>query len=126
MTQQLKLTPVANCYRDIFGRRPTGPQLARFIKQYGVTVITTLQLGRGPCPMMEQQQADSLIAANKVAAPVETPPTGAEVHIGCLEAKVEQLTQVVSGQTEALNTVIKANNLLADRLDKVLKSLGAT
>ena len=109
----------------MLNRDVRGKDIPVLITKFGIKVVGEMPLGRGTALMMTATQAASLVAEFKVTAAVETPASPADLHIGVLEAKVEQLTKVVAGQTEAINTLVKQSNILVDKLNKVLTELGS-
>lgn len=102
-------------------------RLDSLIDRYGVTVLHSAPYGRGYARLMSRAQYDELVAKHgkKPAAPAEPEAESeAEIHLGALEAKVDRLEEILRGNTQAINELVKSSNLFADRLGKLLKQLG--
>lgn len=101
-----------------------------FIKQHSIPIAGTVQMGRGTSYLVSKETADEITA---ICARLNAPPVDAsnenknetEIHIGALEAKCDRIETGVKRLHDEVAVLVKANNVLADKLSKVLSSLGA-
>lgn len=112
--------------------KPSASAVLRFIKDYNVQVAATAKVTKGVSFFITHKHAEELRAlimerkAKKLSAvpPVEE-TSETDLHIGALEAKCDRIETGVKRLHDEVAVLVKANNVLADKLSKVLSSLGA-
>lgn len=129
MTQQIKLANISSLYKEMFGSRPQATTLQGFIKQYCITVVSIIPLGKGDGYFMSQEQYDSILRNHNenrrdIRSGQKHEDNPGDLHLAVLEKRIEEQSTVIAGQTQALQMFEKSHNLLVDRLNEVLKQLG--
>lgn len=74
--------------------------------------------------MMTKAQADVLLKEHADARLNRNVRKERDEEANCV--RVDRLEAVIAGQTEAINLLLKSNNLLVAKLDAVLAQLGVT
>lgn len=125
---RLDLVPVSKTLKEL-GHSVRPANLTELIERLHIVVLAQIPLGRGIMPMMSKQQADELLAKAKPPVPEAYQMQKNDLHVAALELKVDKLAErlaaEVKGNTQAMAEMVRASNLLADRLDRVLKEMGS-
>ena len=120
-----KLETVNNCIIALGHSRTSGKYQEALIKKYKINIVAEVRLGRGVARMMKREQMNELIAKHiKTTAKDKADQNDPQIHIFALEAKIDRQSDEILRIYKEMEILIKANNLIADRLNKVLSSLG--
>lgn len=100
-----------------------------YIKKHSIPVAGIVPMGRGTAYLVTQETADEITVVitreNQPATTFNEEPSENEIHIGALETKCDRIELGVKRLQDEMAVLVKANNVLADKLSKVLISLGA-
>lgn len=127
-----KLVHVNKCL-DALGCRPSSPRrLRKKLKELGIEVMAEFPFGRGVSRMMKQSQMDELVALHRtpapqleLLAPESAPPAAPKpFSLALLESRVDAQTAEITKIREELTSLAAANKQLAERLGRILESLG--
>lgn len=126
-----KLVHVNKCL-DALGCRPSSPRrLRKKLKELGIEVMAEFPFGRGVSRMMKQSQMDELVAIHRapapqleLLAPESAPAAPKPFSLALLESRVDAQTAEITKIREEVASLAAANKQLADRLGRILESLG--
>lgn len=121
------LVTVAKCLTALGHGRSSQPEIyEKLIKKYGINVVTEHAFGRGVMRFMMQSQMDELLEKHRpTSRPPEESHDDPQLHVIALENKIAEQGIKIDGLTQSVNELVRSNNFLAERLGKVLHSLGA-
>lgn len=105
-------------------RKATPKELAAFIAKHKIEIVGESRVGRGITRHITQETYDRVIRENP-PKPAEVPEAPIEIHVGAIESKCDRIETGVKRLHDEVAVLVKANNVLADKLSKVLNSLGA-
>lgn len=96
------------------------------IKRRGITITAEIPYGRGFLRLITPEEARRVREKFGVKEAETKTSVDPQVHITALEAKVDRLQATLQSNTDAMQLLLKQNNILCDRLLTVLKDLGHT
>jgi hypothetical protein len=129
MNDTQKLVSVAEVLRALgesehVVRKPGG--VDKLIKKYKIEVVSEAPWGRGTIKFMSSEHAEGLYYKHgKKEAPESAEAGDPQLHVIALEEQIRKLEVTLKSNTDAMQMLLKQNNILCDRLLAVLKDLGA-
>jgi len=105
-------------------RPPNYDAVNKWLEESGLKVHAHFPTAKGVSRFLNSDEVAAWIAANRRPEPVPAePPAKGELHLAALETKIDRLNDQVKGLEQAINVLIKSQNLWVEDLRALVNQL---